>query len=249
VAPGRAFRKIRRLQRTYRPRSATDQLGSRPSPRKGCIFQPRTWGCSGAGCREPKASPGAAVERRREGLTIPQQQPPPQPTPSPAAPADRAPLRKPARETQGEKWDVFVSHASEDKAYVDPLVTALEAAGISVWYDRLVLKWGDDLRPVIGRNSTVPSKPPHSAASPGPKPNAIAFAQYEGPAGRRVHLLVRKSATEENMFTLEDADGQEHEGARQDIALKYTLADKRLTMNGFKRMQNSGGSEYPEFNL
>lgn len=182
-------------------------------------------------------------------LTIPQQQPPPQPTPSPAAPADRAPLRKPARETQGEKWDVFVSHASEDKAYVDPLVTALEAAGISVWYDRLVLKWGDDLRPVIGRNSTVPSKPPHSAASPGPKPNAIAFAQYEGPAGRRVHLLVRKSATEENMFTLEDADGQEHEGARQDIALKYTLADKRLTMNGFKRMQNSGGSEYPEFNL
>jgi hypothetical protein len=43
-------------------------------------------------------------------------------------------------------WDVFISHASEDKPYVDPLVMKLGQAGISVWYNRLVLEWGDDLR-------------------------------------------------------------------------------------------------------
>jgi|GEM_PF-2475405 len=46
-------------------------------------------------------------------------------------------------------FDVFVSHASEDKDYVEPLVQALQASGFSVWYDRLVLVWGDDLRSKI----------------------------------------------------------------------------------------------------
>ena len=36
---------------------------------------------------------------------------------------------------------MFISHSSEDKAYVGPLVEALQAAGISVWYDRVVLEW------------------------------------------------------------------------------------------------------------
>ena len=48
------------------------------------------------------------------------------------------------------KWDVFVSHASEDKATVaEPLAGALDAAGLSVWYDRIVLKVGDSLRQQI----------------------------------------------------------------------------------------------------
>jgi len=47
---------------------------------------------------------------------------------------------------QNQQWDVFISHASEDKPYVEPLVKALEAAGIRVWYDRLTLEWGADLR-------------------------------------------------------------------------------------------------------
>jgi hypothetical protein len=37
-------------------------------------------------------------------------------------------------------------HASEDKAFVDPLALALKAAGINVWYDKDRMKWGDDLR-------------------------------------------------------------------------------------------------------
>jgi TIR domain len=39
-------------------------------------------------------------------------------------------------------------HASEDKPYVGPLTKALNAAGVSVWYDGLILEWGDDLRPM-----------------------------------------------------------------------------------------------------
>ena len=42
--------------------------------------------------------------------------------------------------------DVFICHASEDKKeVVEPLVSALEKAGISVWFDKAQIKWGDSL--------------------------------------------------------------------------------------------------------
>lgn len=45
------------------------------------------------------------------------------------------------------EWDVFVSHASEDKKeIVEPLVRALQDAGLRVWYDKFSLKVGDRLR-------------------------------------------------------------------------------------------------------
>ena len=45
------------------------------------------------------------------------------------------------------RYDVFVSHASEDKEeFVKPLVVALEASGYKVWYDEFTLKVGDSLR-------------------------------------------------------------------------------------------------------
>ncbi|MBN2589589.1 MAG: TIR domain-containing protein [Sedimentisphaerales bacterium] len=45
------------------------------------------------------------------------------------------------------KYDVFISHASEDKEdFVKPLVEALQAAGYKVWYDEFTLKVGDSLR-------------------------------------------------------------------------------------------------------
>jgi hypothetical protein len=47
----------------------------------------------------------------------------------------------------GQVWDVFVSHASEDKnAVAQPLATALEAVGVSVWLDATELRIGDSLR-------------------------------------------------------------------------------------------------------
>ncbi len=47
---------------------------------------------------------------------------------------------------------LFVSHASEDKAaFVRPLAHALKAQGLKVWYDEFSLKVGDSLRRSIDR--------------------------------------------------------------------------------------------------
>lgn len=44
-------------------------------------------------------------------------------------------------------WDVFISHASEDKADVArPLAEMLKAKGLNVWYDEYSLQIGDSLR-------------------------------------------------------------------------------------------------------
>src|SRR5262245_3330081 len=44
-------------------------------------------------------------------------------------------------------FDVFVSHASEDKSrFVEPLVLALKERGISCWYDSHNIQLGDDFR-------------------------------------------------------------------------------------------------------
>lgn len=51
--------------------------------------------------------------------------------------------------TAAYSYDVFVSHASEDKDFVEQLVGKLQGAGIKVWYDGHVLDWGDDLRSTI----------------------------------------------------------------------------------------------------
>ena len=49
--------------------------------------------------------------------------------------------------TRNVEYDVFVSHASEDKEeFVKPLVEALQTAGYKVWYDEFTLKIGDSLR-------------------------------------------------------------------------------------------------------
>jgi len=267
-------------------------------------------------------------------LNIPRRQAAPQPTPHPAA--QTAPVKKLTPQKQGGKWDVFISHASEDKPYVEPLAKALEAAGVSVWYDRLILEWGDDLRSIIenglvscrygivvlskaflgkkkwtehelnglfareqaGKKLVLPiwhgitrddllqyspaladrlakisesdsyenivnsllgmlgrpvreqNKIQTQASIPvGPKTNAIAYAVYDAPDGRKVQICVRKSPLMDDIFTLENADGSKQEGTLQEIAIKYAVADKNLTMNGYRRMTNSGGGKYPEFNL
>lgn len=45
------------------------------------------------------------------------------------------------------EFDVFICHASEDKArLVEPLVAALTSLGVTVWYDRFAIGLGDDFR-------------------------------------------------------------------------------------------------------
>ena len=51
-----------------------------------------------------------------------------------------------------QRWDVFISHASEDKlAIVAPLAGALRKQGGRVWYDEFELKLGDSLSKSINR--------------------------------------------------------------------------------------------------
>lgn len=51
-----------------------------------------------------------------------------------------------------KEYDVFISHASEDKDSVArPLAEALRSNGISVWYDEFELRIGDSLRRKIDK--------------------------------------------------------------------------------------------------
>ena len=46
-----------------------------------------------------------------------------------------------------EEYDVFVSHAWEDKEdFVEEFVQELRNLGIKVWYDTSRIKWGDSMR-------------------------------------------------------------------------------------------------------
>lgn len=50
------------------------------------------------------------------------------------------------------QYDVFISHASEDKDdFVRPFAEHLKSLGVDVWYDEFSLKWGDSLRKKIDR--------------------------------------------------------------------------------------------------
>ncbi len=65
-----------------------------------------------------------------------------------------APRRPVGQSTTGEEmyYDVFISHASEDKeTFVRDLAGALVAAGVSVWYDEFSLRIGDSLRRSIDK--------------------------------------------------------------------------------------------------
>lgn len=57
---------------------------------------------------------------------------------------------KSADESVQNKYDVFISHATEDKArFVRQLANELTNRNVTVWYDELTLKVGDSLRQSI----------------------------------------------------------------------------------------------------
>ena len=46
--------------------------------------------------------------------------------------------------------DVFISHATEDKeAIARPLATALQARGVSIWFDELNIEWGEPIHRAV----------------------------------------------------------------------------------------------------
>lgn len=89
----------------------------------------------------------------RFGASVEVQPPPPGLLPAgrTSNPARQVEIRKPLEPAGdvlgGQVWDVFISHASEDKAAVAlPLREALVQRGISVWLDKTELVVGDSLR-------------------------------------------------------------------------------------------------------
>lgn len=57
------------------------------------------------------------------------------------------PVSEYTEEEKLPEYDVFVSHAWEDKEdFVDEFVDALRALDINVWYDTSEIKWGDSMR-------------------------------------------------------------------------------------------------------
>ncbi|SSC25061.1 Toll/interleukin-1 receptor homology (TIR) (chaperone) [Klenkia terrae] len=67
---------------------------------------------------------------------------------SPAADVQvREPVEPEGEVLGGQTWDVFLSHATEDKASVAlPLRDALTERGVTVWLDKTEIKIGDSLR-------------------------------------------------------------------------------------------------------
>ena len=70
-----------------------------------------------------------------------------QSTPQLRAIADNLAEAAPNADEGTRNYDVFISHASEDKdRVVTPLANALRNRGLSVWFDRFELRIGDSLR-------------------------------------------------------------------------------------------------------
>lgn len=64
----------------------------------------------------------------------------------------KAHRKKRRKKKKRKTYDVFICHASEDKAdFVRPLAVALRAKGLRVWYDEFTLRVGDGLRRSIDK--------------------------------------------------------------------------------------------------
>ncbi|MBB4838877.1 hypothetical protein HNP52_001946 [Sphingomonas kyeonggiensis] len=66
--------------------------------------------------------------------------------------ATGVPIGRLVAEGEAETYDVFISHASEDKTdFVASLAEQARSKGLRVWYDEFSLSWGDKLRRSIDR--------------------------------------------------------------------------------------------------
>ena len=72
------------------------------------------------------------------------------PVPASAAPVVRHAVAQLKTPTPVYEWDVFISHATEDKeTFARPLAQALKDRGLRVWFDEFTLRVGDSLRESI----------------------------------------------------------------------------------------------------
>lgn len=101
-----------------------------------------------------------------------------------------------------ETRDVFLCHASEDKAQVvEPLVAALTARGVSCWYDVAEIKWGDSITKKVNdglatSHYVLVILSPHFMRKPFPQRELFATLNLEASTGevRVLPLLCGDSA-------------------------------------------------------
>jgi hypothetical protein len=61
-------------------------------------------------------------------------------------------MKKSSFPIRNDYYDLFVSHASEDKdSFVRPLCTTLRMLGLNVWYDEFSINYGDSIRESIDK--------------------------------------------------------------------------------------------------
>ncbi|RPI69975.1 MAG: toll/interleukin-1 receptor domain-containing protein, partial [Geobacteraceae bacterium] len=105
--------------------------------------------------RSALASRKAKLHKHRDGLEQAFGIPIKPATPAPQAQASAAvPPRgaAPKATSAQQQWDVFLSHASEDKDdFARPLAEALKAKGLHVWFDEFTIRVGDSLRRSIDK--------------------------------------------------------------------------------------------------
>lgn len=105
--------------------------------------------------RSALVSRKAKLQKHRDGLeqafgisiTVAETAPKNQSKVTPSAKKASSPVS-----TAQNQWDVFLSHASEDKDdFARPLAVALKANGLRVWFDEFTLMVGDSLRRSIDK--------------------------------------------------------------------------------------------------
>ena len=134
----------------------------------------------------------------------------------------RASLTNPAISVGDEldEYDVFVSHAWEDKeSFVEEFVAELTSLGLSVWYDQSQIKWGDSMREKIERGL---SKSRFGVVVI--SPNYIAEGKYW------------TKAELDGLFQLESVNGKKilpiwHDITKKEVIAYSSIIAGRLAMN------------------
>lgn len=115
-------------------------------------------------------------------------------------------------------YDVFISYAHEDKAYVDELEQVLKAWGISVWRDTNAVSWGDSLRQKIDEG--------------------LSQSKFGITVLSSIYLSKYWTSNElDGLFALENANGTKkilpiwHNVTQQEVVIKSPVIAGRLAKN------------------
>lgn len=103
-----------------------------------------------------------------------------------------------------QQFDVFLSHASEDKTFVESLANELASRGVKVWYDRFILQPGDSLSAKIDQglrdsNYGIIVLSPHFFSKPWPESEYRAMLARQNSTGTRCIIPVWHNITRDDV--------------------------------------------------